>query len=216
MKAVVSPFGHNIQGSWPFTPFDTRVDAVANGGVTGGDVLVLWGGTDIHPSFYKAKAHPSNQVVGQDVPSKRDEIEWFLIKKAVHYGIPIIGVCRGAQMLCAFANGSLFQHVSGHNTSHSITTFDQKEFKPQADHHQMMDLNGTDHQLLAWSTKKQSNYYDKEVYFRHNIDQAPDFEPEVVLFPGIKALAIQPHPEWEPNDSPFVKWVNSVIENKLL
>ena len=70
MKAVVSPFGHDIRGSWPFTPFDTRVDAVANGGVTGGDVLVLWGGTDIHPSFYKAKAHSLNQVAGSDFVSE--------------------------------------------------------------------------------------------------------------------------------------------------
>ena len=43
-----------------------------------------------------------------------------------------------------------------------------------------------------------------------------DVEPEVVMFPKIKALAVQGHPEWMDSKHPFVKYNLDLIKEKLL
>src|ERR1700752_5461016 len=71
------------------------------------DAIVLWGGTDIHPDFYNRSVHQRNHC--PQAPSQRDWFEWELMREAVAQHKPIIGVCRGAQFICAFAGGILIQ-----------------------------------------------------------------------------------------------------------
>lgn len=216
----VSPYGHHINGYFPFSPlFSKRIDVIQNGGVHGIDALVLWGGTDIHPSLYGQKPNMQSQVKDLAEPSTRDQIEWWLLQQAHTNGIPVIGVCRGAQLLCAFAGGALWQHTNGHNKAHDITTSEGQIFKlVPADHHQMMDLRNTSSQVLAWATHRQSTFYDAEIVDASNKNAVHvQMEPEVVFFPGTKSLAIQPHPEWINNtEDDFNVWVNQQIQNLLL
>lgn len=74
--------------------FKAKFNAVAKGNLEGADALILWGGTDIHPSFYKEPAHPRNESQ-QKTPEYRDMVEWELMREAYERSIPIIGVCRG-------------------------------------------------------------------------------------------------------------------------
>ena len=193
--------------------FDYSFDALQNEGLVDkktqkqADALILWGGTDIHPSLYKQKANNFNQVKGHETPSQRDVLEWHLIGEAVRANIPIIGICRGAQMLCAFANGSLYQDVSGHQGDHTIDTYDGNIFTTTSAHHQMMDITNTDCDVLAWSSRNLSMYYHKE---KSVTDIKPSLEPEVVIFKGIKGFAIQGHPEWQESAQkyqPFNEWL---------
>ena len=72
--------------------------------LTENDVLLIWGGEDISPSLYGKKV--SRETHASEEPSRRDRIEWALMQRAKELNIPIIGICRGAQMLCASAGGS--------------------------------------------------------------------------------------------------------------
>ena len=66
-------------------------------------ILILHGGADISPSLY---GEPVSKLGGGcTTPSHRDQQEWDFIKVAVELGIPIVGICRGAQMLCAYDGG---------------------------------------------------------------------------------------------------------------
>lgn len=213
MKAIISPFGRSSGafGPLPFDGINHKVDALANGGVFGGDVFILWGGRDISPRFYGQKPHPKNQA-GNDVHlTERDRLEWYLCHEARKNLMPIIGVCRGAQLLCAFAGGSLFQDVTDHNTAHKITTHTGETFVAAADHHQMMDLRGTKYRMLAWADEKRSSFYDTDEPDGGTNLPVEGKEPEVVYFPEINALAIQPHPEWERENTPFLLWLNNVV-----
>ena len=188
-----SPWG-NGESIFPFNVvFDTAQD-VRKHGFQGIDALVLWGGEDIHPSFYDEKAHKYNQA--GPTRSARDVFEWKAMLYCKMNNIPIIGVCRGAQFLCAFAGGSLVQHVEGHtNGHHMVVTLDGEEYSTTSAHHQMMQLEKTEHQLLAWSKKKLSTVYqDGEHSEIAYMKDRP--EPEVVYFPKIRGLAVQGHPEW--------------------
>lgn len=228
--AGVSPFGTpSPLDIRPFNKiFDKAIDLNINGGIEieeNGekkfvDVLILWGGKDIHPSIYNQKPHPCNQAK-ETWPDARDLVEWELLMQASENKIPIIGVCRGAQYICCFAGGSLWQDVDNHrNSSHEITTSSGEKFYPAADHHQMMNLldldEGKDYELLAWNSGKRATRYEKETMINSHLKDMENVpEPEVVYFPRINALAIQPHPEWEPVGSEFVNYINNLILEKL-
>ena len=153
--------------------------------------LVIWGGSDISPSLY---SHPQSRTT-HPAPH-RDAAEWALIQHAISMDIPIIGVCRGAQMLCAAAGGFLIQDVRNHaGRNHRATTYDGQEIIVNSIHHQMLGIpKEVDHELLAWSTENLSNKYiwkDDQEYFPEEGFR----EPELVVFPAIKGFAIQWHPE---------------------
>jgi putative glutamine amidotransferase len=69
--------------------------------------LCLPGGPDIHPSFYGASAHPE---LGPTEP-ELDAFEIALARGALERGMPVIGICRGAQLLNVALGGTLHQHV---------------------------------------------------------------------------------------------------------
>lgn len=179
----------------------------------GVDAVVFWGGTDIHPSLYKQPAHHRNQVAAFPEPTIRDHFERHAMLYCSMHDIPMIGVCRGAQLMTVFAGGSLIQDVTGHSGEHDITTSDGRIFKSTSCHHQMFNLKGTKHELLAWSTENLSRHYEDGF---GNVELPPDFkEPEVVFFPEIRGLAIQGHPEWA-TGSLFAEYCNQLIRTKLL
>jgi len=153
--------------------------------------LVVWGGADISPKLYN---HPTSE---QCFPyaTRRDEVEWALIKEAISMEIPIIGVCRGAQMLCAAAGGYLLQDVHYHaGVGHSVHTKDGHTFYVNSVHHQMMVPEGTEHDLIAWASKNVGAPY---IYRDNKAFQPPEGwkEPEFVYFPKIDGYAVQWHPE---------------------
>lgn len=191
-------------------PFDTLADEVKlasypNDLKEPDSALIIWGGADIDPALYnhEVSRHTWNSPA-------RDYTEWALVQSAIKKGIPIIGVCRGAQMLCAAAGGYLYQHTTHHaGSEHQVTTYQGDTFWTNSIHHQMMGgLDMIDHELLAWATKKHSTIYivgNKEV-------EGPEKEPEMVWFPKIKGLAIQWHPEGMQRQSEATKFILNEVE----
>lgn len=174
-------------------------------GMDGCAAIVLWGGTDINPAYYGQKAHLYSEVVHHDFPSQRDQDEWKAMLYAKAHNIPIIGVCRGAQFLCAFAGGKLIQHVNGHNRgNHDVMCNDGVTRSVTSCHHQMMYPFDVPHVMLAWTEAQLSNTYEEENC--RKVDMTGKVEPEVVYFPAVNGLAIQGHPEWMKDTDPFVEW----------
>jgi len=100
-------------------------------------ILILHGGEDISPAIYGQT--PSKYTRAGRKLSQRDKHEVALAEQAIKLGIPIFGICRGAQLACAIAGGSLVQHVENHITSgHNIVTATGETYKTSSCHHQMM------------------------------------------------------------------------------
>jgi gamma-glutamyl-gamma-aminobutyrate hydrolase PuuD len=174
-------------------------------------ILILHGGADISPSIYN---HPMSKYTHADTSmSARDLSEVLLARRAIELGIPIFGICRGAQLACALAGGSLIQHVEGHQGgSHDVKTINGDTYQTSTCHHQMMNPWEVDHELLAWSAPALSSRY----IVKNDQEIEMPLEPEVVFFPTIKTLAIQGHPEWMNSASPFVQYCLSLVKEKLL
>ena len=78
------------------------------------DALVLGGGADIDPAIQGVEPHP--ETVGTN--PARDRFEMALGIRAMERGIPLLGVCRGMQILNVARGGTLHQHLPerlGHN-----------------------------------------------------------------------------------------------------
>lgn len=71
------------------------------------DGLLITGGIDIDPETYGGGEHPS--IVRSD--PKRDEMEIALLKRAVEEGMPVMGICRGMQLIDLFHGGTLHPHI---------------------------------------------------------------------------------------------------------
>ncbi|KAM3102538.1 gamma-glutamyl-gamma-aminobutyrate hydrolase family protein [Phormidesmis sp. 146-12] len=71
------------------------------------DGLIFTGGGDINPALYGGEAHPTIYAVDPD----RDEFELALAKVALTTQIPILGICRGMQVLNVATGGDLVPHV---------------------------------------------------------------------------------------------------------
>lgn len=70
--------------------------------------LILTGGTDIHPGLY-GKGYDT--VRCWPVDDHRDRLERLLIDSALAWGMPVLGICRGHQMLNVALGGSLIVDI---------------------------------------------------------------------------------------------------------
>ncbi len=73
------------------------------------DGLLLTGGADLEPSRYGAA-----NLGSVEIDPDRDELEAAAWATAEERGIPVLGICRGLQVMNAFSGGTLLQHVDGH------------------------------------------------------------------------------------------------------
>lgn len=88
------------------------------------DAIIFTGGEDVNPNIYGADFHPSVQ----GICFERDEFEIKLLKKAIDKKIPVLGICRGMQLINAAMGGDLYQDInsevkasSGHSFSKDLS-----------------------------------------------------------------------------------------------
>ncbi|WVG07391.1 gamma-glutamyl-gamma-aminobutyrate hydrolase family protein [Streptomyces iakyrus] len=74
------------------------------------DGLVIAGGPDVEPVRYGAERE---ERTGPPAPD-RDAWELALIDAALAAGVPLLGICRGMQLLNVALGGTLVQHIDGH------------------------------------------------------------------------------------------------------
>jgi putative glutamine amidotransferase len=132
--------------------------------------LLLTGGPDLDPSCYGAEPHPE---LGPTDPVV-DAFEVELCRGAYRRGMPILGICRGAQVLNVARQGTLHQHVPdfikgvvehrqtlpGHQTTHEVRVAPDSSLARTTGggpvmvnsfHHQAIDRLGLDLRPVAWS-----------------------------------------------------------------
>lgn len=98
------------------------------GSISDCDALVLSGGIDVHPGYYN-----SNNFVYPNMPQrfyeKRDAFEKAVFADTQKRKIPVLGICRGLQLINCILGGSLQQDLAGKNSIHkAIVDENKKQF----------------------------------------------------------------------------------------
>jgi len=74
------------------------------------DGLLLTGGSDIDPAFYGQEPH----VETVDTVPERDVFEIALVNATIERDLPVLGICRGMQLINVARGGTLLQHLPEH------------------------------------------------------------------------------------------------------
>lgn len=74
------------------------------------DGFLFTGGGDVDPKYYGEEPSPKLGEVSEE----RDAFEFALLSSVMIREKPVLGVCRGEQLLNVGLGGSLFQHIEGH------------------------------------------------------------------------------------------------------
>lgn len=144
--------------------------AVAEAYLEGVAGLILTGGGDPDPSLFGATPHPHLGFVDL----KRDRFELALYRAAKARGLPVLGICRGVQVMAVAEGGTLHQHLpdlpgviqhSAVNLDgsplHDVTfepdsrlanLFGTTQLRTNSYHHQAVDNPGRDLRITARSS----------------------------------------------------------------
>lgn len=101
------------------------------------DGILLTGGEDVDPELYNEK----NEGLSRDVSIPRDRAEMYIIEKSLSMGLPILGICRGFQMLNVYSGGTLYQDIE---SQYGMEIVHPHEFKERDTlHHEVNILPGS-------------------------------------------------------------------------
>ncbi len=86
--------------------------------------IIIGGGDDIEPKHYGITGD-----AGTDYDEARDQLELMMVKQALKAKIPILGICRGAQLINIALGGSLYRDIRPlrHLTPNKNSVFPMKE-----------------------------------------------------------------------------------------
>jgi putative glutamine amidotransferase len=177
----------------------TMSPADALAGVSG---VLLSGGEDVSPELYGEAPAPQ---LGK-VNAARDAFEVAVIKEARRMQLPILGICRGIQMLNVACGGSLVQDIASQVPGSMPHTFKVPEFEAYHLAHELWLEDGTVLERLMREALSDSDAC--EVNSRHHqaikrladgfipSGTAPDGVIEAIEDPAARfCLGVQWHPE---------------------
>lgn len=172
--------------------------------------ILVSGGEDIHPSFYGEEI----VSVSVEVTNERDYLEIELIKKSREKEIPVLGICRGPQVINVAFGGSLYQDLA---LRKEFTLEHYNSGKPKYSNR---------HQIVLSENSKLNNIIGKkEIWvntYHHQVIKniASDFIPSAIskddqVIEGIehknsRIIGVQWHPEMmleEESSQKLFKWL---------
>ena len=184
-----------LAGGIPFIIPETKDNALIEETLAKLDGLIMSGGEDINPAFYGEE--PSEKCGKSN--DARDEYELLLLKKSMDRNVPILGICRGLQLINVAMGGKLYQDLptekpsdvkhavfeTGSTPVHEIgiesgsvlaSMLDTERFAVNSRHHQGIKTLAPELKITAWSL--------------------PDSVPEAIEAYPIRAImGVQFHPE---------------------
>lgn len=152
------------------------------------DLVVFSGSShDVNPTLYGTKPHRS--VSSNDAIDKNN---LSLFAFCAERGIPMLGVCGGAQILHVAMGGALFQDVDGHNSSHTMWCIDEKMMidRVSSIHHQMC-IRQEGMTVLAHSHTSRVRVVDPRV-----TETGANSDIEAFFYRDRCILGFQGHPEY--------------------
>lgn len=161
------------------------------------DFLIIAGGWDIHPSFYGGDENEHYPHYNKEI----DILDFALIKAFHHARKPILGICRGMQVINVYFQGTLYEDVPNHmQTEHPI--YFHKDSQLKKIYPEYYNCNSYHHQAID----KLGSFLKIEAIAKDGIIEAISFEDYI--------LGLEWHPEFMDKD-PILLYFSLLLKNTL-
>lgn len=179
------------------------------------DGLLITGGEDLDPSYYH-ETNTHSSLTDKSI----DETDYYLYQAFRQIGKPILGICRGLQVINAFEGGTLMQDILTQSSSYS--NHNQREYDPPLSTYDVAHSC-----TFVPNTKLHEIFGDTTIVntFHHQAikDLAPGFVASSLSEDGIiegiekeNVLAVQWHPERLRTDKKQAKLMQVFIQSCML
>lgn len=153
------------------------------------DLVVFGGGSDVDPRMYSETKHPMT-LFSDD----RDNQDMDAYLYCVEQGIPMFGVCRGAQFLHVCNGGKLYQDIDNHYGEHKMWCLKDKLLieRVSSSHHQSCRTNiANGMEILAVASMSDTRWLNAD---EKEEGKKPDIE--AYFYRDTGCFGVQGHPEY--------------------
>lgn len=157
--------------------------------ITDYDGLLIPGGFDVSPEFYHQEMNGS---YAEGMDKQLDELQFYYIDQFVKAHKPILGICRGHQLLNVYFNGTLIQHLPNYE-KHSSPDFQDDQV-----HEVYSDEDNVFTELYGKRFYVNSSHHqavDKLGEGLHIALRCPDGTIEAMYHEQLPIIGVQFHPE---------------------
>lgn len=171
------------------------------------DLVIFTGGDDVDPALYGEEPHPTTSW-----DTDRDNTDMAVYQICLDNGIPMFGVCRGAQFLHVMNGGKLYQHIDNHNGDHTMWDRRDKRLVTRVSsvHHQCcIENRGGGMEVIG----EQNN---ASIRWRNKTDKVVGPLPDVEAFfyRSTCCFGVQGHPEYKGYNE-FMKWTLDKLDELI-
>ena len=180
------------------------------------DIVFFSGSSsDVSPALYGEAPH---STVHWDSRVDVKNIEAFLT--CVYAGIPMVGICGGAQFLHVANHGKLFQHIDNHNDgAHEIYLTEEKYYINEVSscHHQACMANPENGMVVLAEVEDLSTTKWSKPNVCHTglFGQEEMKDIEAFWYPDTVCFGVQGHPEYSGFDE-YTAWFTKMIEQYIM
>ncbi len=181
------------------------------------DGFLLSGGPDVDAIHFGE----SNLTFGGEISPCRDYSELYIARKAVMLNKPILGICRGIQVLNIAFGGTIYQDISAQFEDGNYVKHSQTAPKWYPTHSINIEENSLIHHIFNGTNIRVNSFHHQAVK-----DVAPEFKVAAVAEDGIIeaierkdgnfAVGVQWHPElmWQ-KDKIFINLFKALVEKSF-
>ena len=168
------------------------------------DGLIFAGGQDVDPRFYGGAATRFSTLLDPEL----DEFEIALARLAVQAGVPLLGTCRGHEILNVAFGGTLRQHLDG-----SSGCRHNRWIYPLTDPGHAIEISAGSTLHRLYGGKAEVNSFHHQAVDRLGVGleavafASEDGVIEAIELNGAEALGVQWHPEFAPVAEPALEWL---------
>ncbi len=162
------------------------------------DALILSGGGDLN-----ARTYGEENIRTSEVSDKRDEFEFLALEKALKRRIPVLGICRGMQLINVFFRGSLWQDID----EFGAVTSDHTDLKGDTVHKVRILKDTMLYEIIGEEIIEVNSHHHESVKKTGEDLKISAFSLKDRIIEGIenqelKVIAVQWHPErWKSHSS---------------
>ncbi|CAM3213423.1 putative glutamine amidotransferase [Williamsia muralis] len=178
------------------------------------DALIITGGQDVHPAMWggsvEAASVPagSSRTSGFALDPDRDFYESTLLRAAINRSVPVLGICRGHQLLNVARGGTLIPDLPATTVEHYLTDAAPTDGRAE---HVVSFIPGSLAHSLYGPTRVVNSWHHQAVDVAGEglvvTGAASDAVAEAIELPGHPVIGVQWHPEWQVTPDPVFDWL---------